>query len=57
MTADERARGEVELPFGLVVSGLDTPAGRQLFMSDEGQAALHDAYRVLFAEGEASQAH
>ena len=50
MTADERARGEIELPFGLVASGLDTPAGRQLFMSKEGQAALQDAYRVLFAD-------
>ena len=50
MTADERARGELELPFGLVVSGLDTPAGRQLFMSDEGQAALQEAYRTIFAD-------
>ena len=53
----ERERGEIALPFGMVVGGLDTIEGRRLFFSEQGQAALHDAYRVLFAEGEASQAH
>ena len=48
--AHEMRSGELELPFGLVVSGVDTPAGRRLFMSEQGQASLQDAYRVLFAE-------
>ena len=51
----ERERGELELPFGLTVDGLDTIEGRRLFFSEQGQAALQDAYRVLFTESEVAQ--
>ena len=43
----ELERGELVMPFGVVVTGLDTIEGRRLFMSAEGQAALHDTYRKV----------
>ena len=52
MAPHELESGIVELPFGLSASGLDTPAGRLLFLSPEGQAGLKDAYRQLLAETE-----
>ena len=48
--AHELATGIIELPFGICASGLDTPEGRLLFLSDEGQAALQDAYREVLGD-------
>ena len=46
----ELKSGIIALPFGLSASGLDTPKGRLLFLSEEGQRGLQDAYRVVFGE-------
>ena len=55
----ELKSGVLTLPFGLCVSGLDTMEGRKLFMSDEGQAGLRDAYRQIFecASAECNRQH
>ena len=47
--AHERERGELTMPFGVVVTGLDTPEARRIFLGAEGQAALQDAYRTILA--------
>ena len=46
----ELKSGVLTLPFGLSASGLDTPEGRLLFLSAEGQAGLRDAYAVIFGD-------
>lgn len=40
--------GVLAMPFGMQVSGLTSPEARKLFLSDEGQRALHESYTVLF---------
>ena len=46
----EQRLGVIELPFGVTVEGLDSIEARRQFLSTEGQAALHDAYRVVLGE-------
>ena len=47
--AHERERGELTMPFGVLVTGLDTPEARRIFLGAEGQAALQEAYRTILA--------
>ena len=49
-TEAELKSGIIALPFGLSASGLDTPEGRLLFLSEAGQAGLRDAYAVIFGD-------
>lgn len=51
----ELQSGELVMPFGLVVTGLDSIEGRRLFMSDEGQAALQSAYAKILGGNAAEQ--
>ena len=44
---NEQRTGVITLPFGIAVSGLDSTEARRLFLSEQGQAALEDAYRVV----------
>ena len=44
--------GTLRLPFGMVVSGLDSIEARKLFLSGAGQEALRESYRVIFREHE-----
>ena len=46
----EQRLGVITLPLGITVEGLDSMEARRLFLSSEGQAALQDAYRVVFGE-------
>ena len=46
----ELESGVLTLPFGLSASGLDTPEGRLVFLSAEGQRALQDAYCVVLGD-------
>ena len=50
MAEHELKSGVLTLPFGLSASGLDTPEGRMLFLSEAGQAGLQNAYRVVLGE-------
>ena len=50
MPEHELDSGVLTLPFGLSASGLDTPEGRLLFLSEAGQAGLRDAYAVIFGD-------
>ena len=42
--AHEAEHGTVRMPFGVEVSGLTTPEARALFLSDDGQRALGEAF-------------
>ena len=46
----EQRLGVITLPFGITVEGLDSMEARRLFLSAEGQAALHEAYREILGE-------
>ena len=52
ITPNEYQAGELTLPFGITVTGVDTMQGRRLFMSEEGQAALRETYRKVFDRAE-----
>ena len=44
MTDDELERGEVTMPGDIVVSGLDSPEARLMFLSDAGREAYAAAF-------------
>ena len=46
----ELETGIIALPFGVSASGLDTPAGRLVFLSEAGQQGLREAYAVIFGD-------
>ena len=48
--AHERERGELTMPFGVLVTGLNSPEARRLFLSAEGQAKLQEVYRDALGE-------
>ena len=50
MAPHEVERGEILMPGGIVVSGLDTAEGRLLFLSEDGREALRKAYLELQAD-------
>ena len=50
MTPHELESGEMLMPFGIVVTGLDSMAGRMAFWSEDGQLALQNAFAVVFGD-------
>ena len=48
--AHEAEHGTVRMPFGIEVSGLDTPEARALFLSDAGQAELQAAFEHVLEQ-------
>ena len=46
----ELRSGVLALPFGVHATGLDTAKGRLLFLSEEGQQGLRDAYGIVFGD-------
>ena len=46
----ELKTGVIALPFGVHATGLDSAKGRLLFLSEEGQSGLREAYAVIFGD-------